>query len=85
MKARDVIAVPDLASLTAEDRKFLQCLKSDGAPTGGWDIPPASRAQDKARTRAKKRGWAAFDRKVWAWRLLPAGLATLRAKESNHG
>ncbi|NKC03330.1 hypothetical protein HED55_08220 [Ochrobactrum haematophilum] len=39
--------------LTEEDRKFLSCLKSDGGPTGSWSIPTATRAQDRARTRAK--------------------------------
>lgn len=60
-----------------EDRKFLSRLKADGSPTDSWEIPTATRKQDRARTRAKKNGWATFDRKVWAWRLTEAGRAAL--------
>ncbi|TMV05001.1 hypothetical protein FGI60_02825 [Brucella haematophila] len=67
--------------LTEEDRKFLSCLKSDGGPTGSWSIPTATRAQDRARTRAKKYGWAVFDRKAWAWRITDAGRQALKGGE----
>lgn len=66
-----------MAKLTEEERKFLSSLRSDGAPTGRWEIPLASRAQDRARLRAKQRQWAYFDRKNWAWRITPAGRAAL--------
>jgi len=64
--------------LTDEDRKFLSALKPDGEPTSSWPLPLATRAQDRARARAKKFGWAVFDRKVWGWRLLEAGRQALK-------
>ena len=64
--------------LTAEERKFLIALKQDGEPTASFRLPLATRAQDKARARAKKFGWAVFDRKVWGWRLLEAGRQALK-------
>lgn len=71
-----------MARLTDEDRKFLSALNQDGSSTGSWRLPMATYANDRSRTRAKKHGWAAFDRKVWSWRLLPAGRAAL---EVDHG
>ena len=65
--------------LTPEDRRFLSSLKLDGSPTGSWDIPTATRKQDMSRTRAKRRGWAVFDRKTWAWRITEEGRAALTA------
>lgn len=64
--------------MTEEDIRFLQSLKSDGSPTMGFFIPLATRAQDRARSRAKKNGWAEFDRSVWQWRITDAGLSALR-------
>jgi hypothetical protein len=66
--------------LTDEDRKFLSALNKDGSPTCSWLLPSATYANDRARTRAKKQGWAVFDRKVWSWRLLPAGRTALEDK-----
>jgi len=63
--------------MTDEDKRFLQSLKGDGSPTLGYRLPLATRAQDRARTRAKKNGWAEFDRSVWQWRLTDAGRAAL--------
>lgn len=63
--------------LTEADRACLSRLKPDGSPTGSWDIPTATREQDKARTRAKKSGWATFDRRAWAWRITDAGRRAL--------
>lgn len=68
--------------LTEHDLKFLSALKQDGSPTGNFDLPLTDRVQDRARTRAKKHGWALFDRKVWAWRITPAGLAKLAEERS---
>lgn len=67
---------------TEEDRKFLATLNFDGSPTSSWHIPTATRAQDRARQRAKKYGWAVFDRTLWEWRLLEAGRQLLKEKHS---
>lgn len=68
--------------LTDEDRKFLSALNQDGSSTASWRLPMATYANDRARSRAKKYGWAVFDRSVWAWRILPAGRQAL---ESDNG
>jgi hypothetical protein len=68
--------------LTDDDRKFLGALKPDGSPTGSWLLPLATRASDRARTRAKKYGWASFDRKVWAWRITEAGRSALKEQDN---
>lgn len=58
--------------------KFLSSLNPNGAPTGSWQLPLATRAQDRARAEAKKKGYAIFDRKVWAWKILPAGVELVK-------
>lgn len=63
-----------------EDRKFLSSLNPDGSFTPSKYLPLATREQDKARTKAKKNGWAIFARRgVWAWQITEAGRQALKA------
>ncbi|WP_176056636.1 hypothetical protein [Brucella intermedia] len=64
--------------LTDEDRKFLSSLNWDGSSTLSSKLPLATREQDKARKRAKKNGWAQFDRVPWAWQLQDEGRKVLK-------
>lgn len=73
------------ASLTKEDVKLLLSMRANGEPTASWLLPLASRKNDAARTKAKRLGWATFDREFWGWRITPAGRAALSAALSQEG
>lgn len=63
-------------SMNIEDRRFLSALNA-GSPRGDWTLPCLTRPQERARARARRNGWAVFDREAWAWRITDTGRAAL--------
>ena len=53
--------------LTATERREIQLLLDDPKNGTSW------RVRDRARAKLKRLGLIRFDRKAWAWEVLPAG------------
>ena len=65
--------------INARDISFLARLKHNG--DAGVCI---DRAEDRARQKCRRNGWAEFDRKAWLWRITSEGLTVLKSGVTNN-